>query len=149
MRDIKVFTFDCANEAFKCVYTAMAVICGKPKPMKYGPVTQSIIDGMKELVRQNDRQGSNWFNKLTFQVQERRADDSGESLQIWRDNWFFMQKIGFDKMMAEENPEGNAEEYSNMLKKSNDHDVFFEGGELVARRYVLALGTLDANSESA
>ena len=113
MRDIKVFTFDCANEAFKCVYTAMAVICGKPKPMKYGPITQSIIDGFKELVRQNDRQRPNWF----------------------------------DKMMAEENPEGNAEEFSNMLKKSNDHDVFFKGGELVSRRYVLALGTLDANSE--
>lgn len=147
MRDIKVFTFDCANEAFKCVYTAMAVICGKPKPMKYGPITQNIIDGLKELVRQNDRQGSNWFDKLTFQVQERRADDSGESLQIWRENWFFMQKMGFDKMMAEENSEGNAEEYSNMLKKSNNHDIFFEGGELVARRYVLALGTLDANNE--
>jgi len=127
----------------------MAVICGKPKPMKYGPITQNIINGMKELVRQNDRQGSNWFDKLTFQVHEIRTDGSEESLQIWKDNWFFMQKAGFNKMMAEKNSEGNAEEFSNMLKKSNNHDIFFEGGELVARRYVLAFGALDANSESA
>ena len=81
-------------------------------------------------------------------MHEIRTDGSEESLQIWKDNWFFMQKAGFHKMMAEENPEGNAEEYSNMLKKSNSHDVFFEGGELVSRRYILALGTPDANSSS-